>query len=99
MAKRARSAEEIAAEETERQTEMLKWADETAEAVIEALVADIALPFIESDSDDGEQSEALDLMGITTRLSIPKQVHDYPRRSNKPRRRFGQRRFGPPKKC
>jgi hypothetical protein len=70
--KKGRSAEGIAAEETERQTAMLKWADETAEAVIEALVADIALPFIEGDSDDGEQSGTLDLMGDYDPIVDPK---------------------------
>jgi uncharacterized protein (DUF927 family) len=70
--KKGRSPEEIAAEETERQTAMLKWADEIAEAVIEALVADIALPFIEGDSDDGEQSDALDLIGDYDPIVDPK---------------------------
>jgi len=59
----ARSAEQIAAEETKHKAVLLKWAVETADLVIAAAIDDAALHFLEGDSGDDEQSGSLDLTG------------------------------------
>ena len=57
-------AEQTAREETKSKAALLKWADETADAVIAAILDDIALHFIEDEADDdGKQLGLLDLMG------------------------------------
>jgi uncharacterized protein (DUF927 family) len=58
---RSKSPEQTAKDETEHKTALLKWADEIADAVIAAVLDDIALHFIEGDADDGEHS--IDLTG------------------------------------
>jgi hypothetical protein len=50
-------------EETELKTALLKWTEDLADKVIEAVKADAALPFLEGDADDDEQLGTLDLAG------------------------------------
>jgi uncharacterized protein (DUF927 family) len=57
------SAEEHARAETERDTELFKWANNLAERVIEVVKEDSALPFLEGDNDDDEQLGSFDLTG------------------------------------
>ena len=59
----ARSAEQIAVEESKHKAALLKWAVETADLVISAAIDDAALHFLEGDSGDDEQSGSLDLTG------------------------------------
>jgi uncharacterized protein (DUF927 family) len=57
-------AEQTAREETKIKAALLKWAGETADAVIAAILDDIALHFMEDEADDdGEQLSLVDLMG------------------------------------
>jgi hypothetical protein len=59
----ARSAAQIAVEESKHKATLLKWAVEIADDVIAAALDDVALHFLESDSGDDEQFGSLDLMG------------------------------------
>jgi uncharacterized protein (DUF927 family) len=58
---KAKSAEQIADEETKLKEEMLKWADDTANKVIKAALEDAALHFL--DNVDDEEHVSLDLKG------------------------------------
>jgi uncharacterized protein (DUF927 family) len=56
-----KSVEQTAKEETERKAKLLAWADDLADKVIKVVCEDVALQFLEGDTDDDEQLSSLDL--------------------------------------